>query len=111
MGAMERHVPQVKRKNSTNCSPPDARLTVAGSVACRSGPREVATGRAEGWLTEGWVAASGAGAAGVAVDKATLGGSVRAAEGGVSLAAGAQAARKTTDTKRMGKMRVFIIFL
>ena len=43
---MERQVPQVKRKNSTNCKPPEARLTVRGSVASRLGPREVAMGRA-----------------------------------------------------------------
>src|SRR3990172_422154 len=43
MDAIERQVPQVKRKNSTSWSPPEARLTVVGSVASRSGPREVAT--------------------------------------------------------------------
>jgi hypothetical protein len=65
MGAMERQVPQVKRKNSTKCSPPEARLTVEGSVASRSGPREVATGRAVGASTTGaWVAASSVGVAG-----------------------------------------------
>src|SRR5215216_1055085 len=44
MGAMARHVLQVKRKNSTSCKPPEARLTVVGSVASKFGPREVATG-------------------------------------------------------------------
>jgi len=48
MGAMARQELQVKRKNSTKCRLPDARLTVKGSVASRSGPREVATGRAVG---------------------------------------------------------------
>ena len=46
MDAIERQVLQVKRKNSTKCSWPDARFTVVGSVAWRSGPREVATGSA-----------------------------------------------------------------
>jgi hypothetical protein len=40
---MERQVLQVKRKNSTNCNCPDARVTLEGSVASRSGPRDVAT--------------------------------------------------------------------
>jgi hypothetical protein len=44
MGAIARQVVQVKRKNSTNCTPSDARLTVVGSVASRFGPREVAMG-------------------------------------------------------------------
>jgi len=44
MGAIARQVAQVKRKNSTNCRLPEARLTVLGSVASRSGPRDVATG-------------------------------------------------------------------
>jgi len=43
MGAIARQVLQVKRKNSTRCGCPEARLTVVGSVASRSGPREVAT--------------------------------------------------------------------
>ena len=34
----------MKRKNSTSCNPPEARLTVVGSVAWRAGPREVAIG-------------------------------------------------------------------
>ena len=63
MGAIARQVDQVKRKNSTNCNSPDARLTVVGSVASRSGPREVATaggiwlgvsvGKASGCVTAG----------------------------------------------------------
>jgi hypothetical protein len=47
MGAIERQVAQVNRKNSTNCSPPEAKLTVVGSVASRFGPREVARGIGE----------------------------------------------------------------
>jgi hypothetical protein len=43
MGAIERQVPQVKRKNSTSCNCPEANLTVVGSVASRFGPRDVAT--------------------------------------------------------------------
>jgi len=52
MGAIARQVLQVKRKNSTNCNPPEARETVVGSVASRSGPREVAMG----WASTGGVA-------------------------------------------------------
>jgi len=44
MGAIARQVAQVKRKNSTSCRPPEARLTVEGSVAWSSGPRDVAIG-------------------------------------------------------------------
>jgi len=44
MGAIERQVPQVKRKNSTSCRLPEARITVEGSVASKSGPREVGAG-------------------------------------------------------------------
>jgi len=46
MGAIERQVLQVKRKNSTSCNPPDANETEDGSVASRPGPRDVATGNA-----------------------------------------------------------------
>jgi hypothetical protein len=45
MGAKARHVLQVKRKNSTNWSSPEAKVTVDGSVATRLGPRGVTTGR------------------------------------------------------------------
>src|SRR5215216_4469601 len=89
MGAMARQVLQVKRKNSTSCNCPAARLTVEGSVASRLGPREVATaGSAFGW---------------VAVFTA-VGGAVTTGE-----AAGVQAARKTASNTRLGRRRVFII--
>jgi len=52
MGAMVRQVLQVKRKNSTKCNCPEARLTVVGSVASRFGPRDVATG----WVSTDGVA-------------------------------------------------------
>ena len=43
MGAIPWQVVHQNSKNSTNCKPPDAILTVFGSVASRFGPREVAT--------------------------------------------------------------------
>src|SRR5574340_1081544 len=42
MGAIPRHVVQVKRKNSTSCNPPESKRTLVGSVASRLGPRDVA---------------------------------------------------------------------
>jgi hypothetical protein len=116
MGAIERQVLQVKRKNSTNWSPPEARRTVVGSVAWSSGPREVAAGRA--------VASAGVGEAevrGVGVREA--GGEVRGfvGVGGefVGEAAGVQAVRKTAsrlalskiEGTRLRKKRIFIICL
>jgi hypothetical protein len=121
MGAIARQVLQVKRKNSTNWSPPEARLTVAGSVAWRSGPREVATGSAVGAeasvgaSTAGWVAGSRVAAASVALG--SIGGWVAAGVGFAELVAGAQEASKTASKIRLvlsvvegvGKRRVFII--
>jgi len=43
MGAIPWQVVHQNSKNSTNCKPPDAMLTVVGSVDSRLGPREVAT--------------------------------------------------------------------
>ena len=43
MGAIPWQVVHQNSKNSTSCNPPDAMLTVLGSVASRLGPREVAT--------------------------------------------------------------------
>jgi len=43
MGAICWQVVHQNSKNSTNCRPPDAILTVLGSVASRLGPRDVAT--------------------------------------------------------------------
>jgi hypothetical protein len=106
MGAIARQVLQVKRKNSTNCNPPEARLTVVGSVACRSGPREVATGRAV--ASAGWVAGSVVGAAEVEV-AATTGGSVAVAGGLVEAAPGAHAANITADRIRFGRMNKEIL--
>jgi len=78
MGAMERQVPQVKRKNSTKWSSPEARLTVLGSVASRFGPREVAMGSAVGnSVTGACVAVASVGkalsASGVAVGSTATG--------------------------------------
>lgn len=118
MGAMARQVLQVKRMNSTNCNPPEARLTVVGSVACRSGPREVATGSAVASTAAGWVAGSSVAAEAVSVE-----GRVAAAGGLAGVPAGAQAARKTASRIRLvlrsprrgsvveglGKRRIFAI--
>ena len=112
MGAMARQVLQVKRKNSTKCKPPDARLTVVGSVACRSGPREVAAGTAvDSSLGGAWAADSSVGAARVAVETATVGCSVAAAGGFVAEDSEAHAARRMAIKHRVGRNRVFIIFL
>jgi hypothetical protein len=120
---MERQVPQVKRKNSTNCNCPDARLTVVGSVAWSSGPREVATGSGVGATAS--VGASvipgmgcpcsrvGTGGGNVAVGGRAVGAAVSGA------VAGAHAARKTAsrlalskiEGTRLGKRRVFIIII
>jgi hypothetical protein len=113
MGAIARQVLQVKRKNSTNCNPPEARLIVVGSVACRSGPREVATGSAvASSLGSGSVAGASVGAATVTVGTIAVGGRV-AADGSVEVAvlAGAQAAKKAASKARVRKERIFIIFL
>jgi len=48
MGAIERQVLQVKRKNSINCKLPEASTTADGLVASRSGPREVGMGAGVG---------------------------------------------------------------
>jgi hypothetical protein len=107
---MERQVPQVKRKNSTNWSCPDARFTVVGSVAWRSGPREVATGSGVGACASvgeaGTVSVAGSVAGGrVAANSRTA----VATGAGVAVAlAGAHAARKTASKIRLGKKRVFI---
>jgi hypothetical protein len=107
---MARQVLQVKRKNSTNCSPPDARLTAVGSVASRLGPREVATGRAVASSPGAiCVADSAAEAARVAVARATAGGSVAAAGGFVADVSGAHAARRATI--RVRRNDFFIIVL
>jgi hypothetical protein len=104
MGAIERQVTQVKRKNSTSCRPPDARLTVVGSVASRFGPREVARGYAVGAMAPV--------AAGVTPPEIL--------ELPVSEAAGgAQAARRTAiklitsriEGSRLGKLRILFICL
>jgi hypothetical protein len=110
MGAMARQVLHVKRKNSTNCNSPEARLTVAGSVAYRSGPREVATGTdAVGDASVETMPSVGASSAGIAVSvgRATLAGSVATA-GGLAVSAGAQAATRRANRlslKRVEGMR------
>jgi len=114
MGAIARQVAQVKRKNSTNCRPPDARLTVLGSVASRFGPREVAIGRgAEGASSVGAATTSveldGCSSAfriGVAVGSAATGGCT--GDSG-EMAAGAQAANRRMSRPRLGKRQFFIV--
>jgi hypothetical protein len=105
---MARQVPQVKRKNSTNCKPPEARLTVVGSVAWRSGPREVATGSAVGSsATGGCVAEANVGSAG-----ANVVGLGSTACGGADVpvtAEGAHEARSTVNKPRVGKKRNLLI--
>jgi hypothetical protein len=113
MGAIARQVLQVKRKNSTNCNPPDAKLTVEGSVAWSSGPREVAIGGAVGSLGVVCFGGSrvGVGAAAVIVGTTAVGGCV-AATGGfveVELSAGAHAVNKTATRPRLRRKRIFII--
>ena len=111
MGAIARQVLQVKRKNSTKCNPPEARLTVVGSVAWSSGPREVASGRAvASSTTEGSVAVSCSGGARVAVDKEATGGSVAAA-GVVAADCGVQAVARAKIRVRLSKRWLFFITL
>src|SRR6266508_1227007 len=86
MGAIARQVVQVKRKNSTNCTPPEARLIVVGSVASRFGPREVATACTVG--------------AGVAVNSTMMGVAVTTSGDLLEVSAGAQAANKTASRLR-----------
>jgi hypothetical protein len=52
MGAIMRQVLQVNRKNSTSCKEPESSLAAAGSLASRSGPREVAAGVAATTVTD-----------------------------------------------------------
>jgi hypothetical protein len=109
MGAIERQVAQVKRKNSTSCSPPDARLTVVGSVAWSSGPREVAIGKEEGMRASvGVIAAS---VAGLDVERMAGLGTAAVRLGETGLLIGAQAARKTVIRARLGKRRILLICL
>jgi hypothetical protein len=112
MGAIERQVPQVKRKNSTNCKPPEARLTVVGSVAWRSGPREVATGRAVASLPGGTSAVGASvAAARVAVAKAAVEGSVAASGGFVTEDSEAHAAKRIAIKVTVRRDRFLIMFL
>jgi hypothetical protein len=98
MGAIERQVAQVKRKNSTSCKPPEARLTVVGSVASRFGPRDVATGRGEAVReTAAIVAVS---VAGIRDELASIAGWL-----------GAQADMKVAKTIRPVRKRIFVIGL
>src|SRR5262245_30816520 len=98
-------------KNSTNCKPPDAMLTVVGSVASRFGPREVATGNG---LSVGTTIAVGTAEAvsvkattgrnGVALGRSAAGGSLA----GTVVAAGVQEAKSTPIRLKLERMRSFI---
>jgi len=115
MGAIARQVLQVKRKNSTNWTFPEARLTVLGSMASRLGPREVATGKgvgasswvgpAAGWDTCSAVRADGGGSVAVG---ATITGPCATA-GGDAGAWAAHAAISIASKLREEVRRVFII--
>jgi len=110
MGAIARQVLQVKRKNSTKCKLPDARLTVLGSVASRSGPREVATGSVVGARASvGATSTAGDSATGVALGATTAGGAATCCPGGVSefATAGAHEANRITNRLRVGTRRFF----
>src|SRR5690349_11044177 len=110
MGAIARQVLQVKRKNSTKCSPPDARLTVVGSVAWSSGPREVAAGGTVASEGADWVAASSVGSGRAIVGCDAMGGGDAGADGSVEAAPGEQADRRRTIKLILGKMCFFIMF-
>jgi hypothetical protein len=111
MGAIARQTLQVKRKNSTSCNPPEARLTVAGSVASRASPRGVTT-------TAGTTAGASvrAGASVCAAAASVAGGTAAGSEavdgdsvGGVE--AQATARRAITRLRLQNKRRGFIEFL
>jgi hypothetical protein len=112
MGAIARQVVQVKRKNSTSCSPPDASETVAGSVASRFGPREVAMGRGVGITVS--VGASVLCAEIIAVGlggRTSTPGPAAVDPADTVGAVGEQAAKKTATQTRLGKKRIFAICL
>jgi hypothetical protein len=105
---MERQVAQVNRKNSTNCRPPEARLTVVGSVAWSSGPREVAIG---GGVGVGSAAVSTGSVEGLRVGRTVGPGStvVRMEEAGPF--PGEQATREMVKRASPEKRRILFICL
>jgi hypothetical protein len=109
---MARQVAQVKRKNSTNCNPPEARLTVVGSVASRFGPREVARGTAvAASLGTACAPESSVEAARVTVGRISAGSPVPEAGGVVGEDPGEHPANRAMLRMRLRKNRFFIIFL
>jgi hypothetical protein len=110
MGAMCWQIVHQNSKNSTSCSPPEAILTVVGSVASKWDPREVATGNGVGAsvstgvtvaCTEGFIVAVGGG-------RVRLGStSTGCAGGGVELA-GVQVTNNTASRMRLEKKRNLI---
>jgi hypothetical protein len=129
MGAIARQVLQVKRKNSTNWTCPEARLTVVGSVASSSEPREVAMGNgvaatalvgsSVASLRAGSVVGSRVEAARVVLGSSIVVTGVAAAGGLVAVDAGAQAPSKRAIRIRLvqniveglARRRVFMISL
>ena len=106
MGAIAWQVVQVKRKNSTNCTPPEAKLTVVGSMASRFGPREVAMG-------SGVAARPSVGAAVACTEVSDVDAEDGKVSPGITVTgcAGAQAANKTASRLRPEKRRLFLISL
>src|SRR5512143_303617 len=105
MGAICWQVVHQNSKNSTSCKPPEARLTVIGSVASRLGPRDVAMGSAVGAASSGAAVACvtastvEAGAGMVAVGTIMLG-----CTGDRVGVAGAHAVNKTASRPRRRKL-------
>jgi hypothetical protein len=113
MGAIPWQVVHQNSKNSTNCRPPDAMLTVLGSVASRLGPREVAIGscvaaRASVGAAVAWIEVSDVDAA---AGRVSLGITMVGCAGMAVEVAGAQAAKKTASRPRRVKRRLFLILL
>ena len=104
---MARQVLQVKRKNSTNWTCPEARLTVEGSVAWSSGPREVVTtGAVEAGASVDAASAVGEGSSteGAALGCATTVGTAGCADEVSVAALGAQAASSTASRLRLRRL-------
>lgn len=110
MGAICWQVVHQNSKNSTNCSPPEAILTVVGSVASRLGPREVAmgsvvgasvsAGKAETVSVGSWVGADAVVVTSIPAVAKGSGGTVAFPE--------AHEARKTVSRLRRRQVRSFI---
>lgn len=111
MGAIPWQVVHQNSKNSTNCGPPDAILTVVGSVASRFGPREVAMGSCVAGRFSVGAAVVGTEVSDAEAGKVSLGMPVTGCVGIAVEVAGAQAARKMANRLRLIKKRLFLIWL